>query len=244
MEVPTHEMDPRIARVHYGDYLKRCRAHREQRKHQLHERAAETGRELRSIQLEKTALEREDEELKVAYRELSRDHRIVLLPEAMRNAGVDSKSYLPQLAIAKADWEDVLFEGQQSRSRGRGRFAWGSRWATFSEVEYPGQQNQAVWLAPSTFPAETTDSAWRRRQREAGRAQVLRYPVRAPVPKIPPRLAPDDLSRYYILFEPRWEEVRPDPDPILLSRASETVFVVVATWDMTPLEAAAVGMRK
>jgi hypothetical protein len=67
--------------------------------------------------------------------------------------------------------------------------------------------------------------------------------VRALVPKIPPLLKPaGDLSDFFILWEAKWEAVAP-VDPILLRRVSESVFVVLAQWDLTPLERSVLETR-
>jgi hypothetical protein len=235
MNVQIHEMDPRIARIHYHDYLKRVRTSRERRREQIDQLAKEAGQAMRRTQIQKTRLEREDEELKIAYRELSREKRIVILPEALRKAGIDVLSGLPNLAIVKADAEWCYFHGNKYCSGRRSGFHSG-----FDSCKY--FDGTPLWFT-ELFPPETTNLAWRNQQRREGRTALKEYPVRAMVPKVPPRLAPDRLGGYWILFEPKWEDILPDPDPILLSRASETIFVVVAVWDMTPIESAALGLR-
>lgn len=53
MNVQVIQMDPRIARVHWADYRKSVRRHRAQRELVRIERAAECGKELRQIQIER-----------------------------------------------------------------------------------------------------------------------------------------------------------------------------------------------
>jgi hypothetical protein len=48
-------------------------------------------------------------------------------------------------------------------------------------------------------------------------------------------LRPDDLTHYHILWEAEWT-FRAPGDPILLSKINDTMYAVVAQWDLTPLE--------
>jgi hypothetical protein len=62
--------------------------------------------------------------------------------------------------------------------------------------------------------------------------------IMAVVPTIPPRFRPKgSLYRYYILWEADWKDV--PVDPILLKRVSKSLFVVLATWNLTAIERAA-----
>lgn len=64
------------------------------------------------------------------------------------------------------------------------------------------------------------------------------------IPEIPtglidPTVDPND---YLTFFEAHWTEPTPIPsDPALLKRVSGFIYEVVAVWDLTPLEAAALG---
>lgn len=64
------------------------------------------------------------------------------------------------------------------------------------------------------------------------------------IPEVPPDLIdpkvnPDD---YLVFFEAHWSEPTPVPaDPALLKRLSGFAYEVVAVWDLSPLEAAALG---
>ncbi len=60
--------------------------------------------------------------------------------------------------------------------------------------------------------------------------------MRAIVPIIPPSLKPKgSLKNYYILWEAEWEDV--PRDPILLRKIKGYVYVVLAAWNLTELEA-------
>jgi hypothetical protein len=61
------------------------------------------------------------------------------------------------------------------------------------------------------------------------------------VPSVPPQFRPTGaLSDYHILFEAEWQRV-PPVDPMLLKQighAESPLFVVLAAWDLSPLEQA------
>jgi hypothetical protein len=56
---------------------------------------------------------------------------------------------------------------------------------------------------------------------------------------LPPSIKPSEasLKHYHILWEAEWENA-PPVDPYLLRRISANLFVVIASWDLTPLERA------
>lgn len=73
--------------------------------------------------------------------------------------------------------------------------------------------------------------------------KFLRASGRAVVPSIPARFRPDgDLSQYHILWEPIWEPTPPG-DPILMKHLHGDFFVVLAQWDLTAIEKAALYAR-
>ena len=66
--------------------------------------------------------------------------------------------------------------------------------------------------------------------------------AKAVVPSIPPEHRPiGSLFRYYILWEASWEDV--PKDPALLRRIGPILFVVIAEWNLTPLEQAVLKGR-
>lgn len=70
-----------------------------------------------------------------------------------------------------------------------------------------------------------------------------RHPYEAVVPLIPPHLRPRTaLDKYHILWEAEWGRVIP-VDPMLLRRLSGDMWLVVAAWDLTPVERAAMAHR-
>jgi len=151
--------------------------------------------------------------LKNAYRELLRGRQVIDLIETMRQAGVDSLGR-PRLAIIRAD----------------ARLCW------FSTAQLRGKRSRYV-------PTFTMRSTWRPTMSESVQLPVGTFEgltqktLRAVVPTIPPSLLPaGDLARYHILWEAEWETV--PVDPMLLRYLGKNLYVVLAAWNLTPLERA------
>ncbi len=213
MNIETIKMDPRIARVHYNDYRKRCRSNRDARRKRIDEEHDSWGK---GHAAKLTRIEQEDQELLKAYGALCRGEQIVDVVSTVRKAGIDDKLRLPRLAICKADIEKVCFTtGERARTEP-------SPWRSAPR----GEEHSVV--PASAYPAEVTNDAWRTGQRLPTSATAL-------VPSVPTTLRPDDLSKYYILWEAEWSAAAP-VDPLLLSRVNRTMFAVVAQWDLTQLE--------
>lgn len=159
-----------------------------------------------------------DEVVMATYRELAKGRTVLDLHQTLRNAGTDSWGR-PHLAIARADKRKVQF---------------GYRYDTSRPVFY-----DSVGDGPS----------WSRRARKAMNSFTLPYDTFqrvngfrdcvALVPSIPPDLRPGKTQRrkYAILWEAEWEG--PPEDPMLLAPIKGKFYAVVATWDLTPLERAA-----
>lgn len=213
MNIDTVQMDPRIARIHYSDYMKKCRQHRLAREQQRKQRAAELGKEMRRIQVQKSRMELEDRELLKAYRALLKaGTRLINLPTVILAGGLTEKEKLPRLACVRADSKTCYFNASYPRFEAEGSAcAWREM-----RVELP------------RWPTDITDTEWRKRNQ---------YPLtaRALVPQVPPHLRPDNLKDYFILWEAEWQRIAP-VDPILLSRVNDHMYAIVAQWDLTDLE--------
>lgn len=225
MNVQTMQMDPRIAKIHYGDYHRKVLEHREERKKQIALRGREIGKEIKKIRIEKSRLEREDEELMRAYQAMADGNRILNLPHVLKAAGIQPKTHLPALAIARADWKSCFFQVD-----------YGQCWySSDSNIPWNVRMRKGKGFIPfaqSVFPSETTNTHWR-----TNTANLPRYPAKAMVPAIPAHLRPSNVDEMYILWDAVWE-TRPPIDPLLLKRVSDTIYVVLASWDLTPLEQA------
>lgn len=213
MNVETIQMDPRIARIHYSDYLKKVRAYREERvKH-----AAKLEAEAKKARIPKSQQEKEDTELLSAYRALSLGQRIINIHKVIWSAGFDQWKR-PNLAIARADWSEVHLKLEGTH----GSFQKDS-WAAGNAVRY------RVPYAPHgpefySVYDQRMKLGWDR--------------IKALVPAIPVNLRPaGDLSDYTILWEAEWTKLAP-ADPILLKQVkdSDKFFTILAQWDLTPLE--------
>jgi hypothetical protein len=164
---------------------------------------------------------REDEAILRGYREIARGHPIISLRDVV-HAGGEFSNRLPKIAIARAD------EPRISVSRAAdGAVRFGRR---LREYRPRGH----VKLPAGTLSRYTGAEAWRR------------FPVEgnAIVPIIPPELRPNaSLERYWVLFEAEWQAVAPR-DPALLRDLGGGLYAVLATWDLTELERAVLGMTR
>ena len=152
-------------------------------------------------------------DLKEIYKWISEGKKIIDIYDIFKESGT-CEDGLPKLAITKANHTQVLLTrggnfARPTRSK-RGRFTY----------------NITVSLPHDTFSnlKKMTDNK--------------RYI--ATVPIVPPKLLPkDDLKYYYILWEVEaWDEIELPEDPLLLKRLTKNIFVVLAQWNLSPLEQA------
>lgn len=224
MNIQPIEMDPKVARVHYREYRKKVREALDARKREVFERNALTGGEnVRRARVEISRMEKEDQELSKAYRAMSLGARIINVPSVLRSAGLNEQK-LPKLAIcpANAEWCWLDREGQE--------------WRFCRTESWRRKADDQVRVPLSTFSAELSDSAWRQRH------NLVQLPVRAMVPSIPVRLRPSSLDNYFILWDAVWEKA-PPVDPLLLRKVTDTLYSIVAQWDLTPIERAVLEGR-
>lgn len=114
----------------------------------------------------------------------------------------------PRLAIARCDWRTVFFVHLSS-------FGF-----SFAAKSWPHHNSHKISFPDSVFP-------------ETNKQRTLK----SVVPAIPPQFRPAaSLAGYHILWEPVWESV--PSDPILLKHLQGSLYVVLAQWDLTPLEQA------
>jgi hypothetical protein len=224
MNVPIIAMDQAAAKKAYRDYHRLVLEQRTQRRRELREKGRVLGKTIRMLKSERSRLEQEDEELMTAYKALAAGQRVLNLTQVMRAAGVQTGTHLPALAIARATWKDCFFRIENS---GTGYFN-NDNWLSWRERDRATSLN-TVRVSRGVFPAETTDESWRRQHKLIG------YPVKAIVPSVPAHLRPANLEKFFILWDAVWEPA-PPVDPLLLKRISRDMFVVLATWDLTPLE--------
>lgn len=217
MNLETLKMDKYDARDKAREYGTKVRNDRNSR----FTGEGETRRRVRSPD----ALDKEDAALHKAYCALARGETVLSLPMVMRRAGLDPTTMLPKLAIVRADAQHVGISIDSS-----------SVW--FVDNSNRWRRDSACGVPQNLFPAELADTQWRRNN-----GKLIPSNVRAVVPKIPPNLRPKHPTERYLMWEPKWERVPPDPDPFLLKHLGGGFFVVEAQWDMTPLELAVLEGR-
>ena len=163
---------------------------------------------------------RADAALMRGYKALSEGKRVLDLQKVMAAQGLRPDFY-PKLAVCRADATTCFLQMGIAGS------------ATFSAKRWSRGKNQCVAFPEDTFPR------FLRYGPNANRSERWNNDVETLVPLVPPQLRPPhDLSGYHILWEV--EEWRPVPsrDPMLLKSLGGSLYVVLATWDLTPLEMA------
>lgn len=162
---------------------------------------------------------RDDVSLYRALWQIKRGQKVIDLNRAIGMAARDSQGR-PKLAIARADWPHVYCDGSNEffQFSTRTSHSWGRKAAGEVRVPLSAFVSQQVPRDPSQIRC------------------------RAQVPLIPPSHRPDAaLDNYHILFEAEWGNV--SPDPMLLRYIDGPFYVVLATWDLTPLEQAVLRQR-
>ena len=168
-----------------------------------------------------------DWEIQRAYQLLAKGKLIIRALESVTRAGVNNEG-LPKLAIAVAAAKTCHL----NRMRDGG--------CTMSDDQWRRRKTRVFsWRIDSfKFPAESFPLRWDRK----GYASQSDH--KAQVPLIPIDVRPKrGLQNYHILWEAEW---RPEPprDPYLLRRIGKAdLWLVVAHWDLTEVERAALVTR-
>jgi len=109
MNIDIQTMDPEIARTHYLEYRRSVRQLRDKRRR-------EAVMEADRVHTKRTQIEREENDLRAAYRAMSLGQRVIVLPSALRKAGFNEQG-LPKLAVARAHWEWCEYDCHAGISR-------------------------------------------------------------------------------------------------------------------------------
>jgi hypothetical protein len=161
--------------------------------------------------------------MKYAYFALKEGRKIIDVYQAFEKAGLNEYGQ-PRLAIAPASFKSVHFAGHED---GHGSFSKGG-W------NYPTNSNSYVYLPEHTFRFPKDQNK---------RFETIQLTAKVPI--VPIKFLPAKLDGYFILWEvgkyDKWNVV--PKDPFLLKRISPNLFVVVAYWDLSPLERALVAGR-
>jgi len=157
-------------------------------------------------------------EMKSLYFHLKNGRKVIDIYEAFKNAGLNQFNQ-PKLAISRADKKEVFVE---LRPNGSCKFSdeiWKEKWS--------------VYLPEGTFTyPETLKFSY---------FNPLTYNTKVPI--VPPLFLPrSHLRNYHILFEvENWKSVT--KDPILIKRITRNLFVILAFWNLSPLEKALIKGR-
>lgn len=173
-----------------------------------------------------------DDEIRKAYKAISQGKVVIQALESIKRAGLNEQG-LPKLAIARAVEPACILRTNVDGSctmagatwaRGRGR--------ADDRVEFP--------KGSFRFPVLTRQ----RGPQSAPRTERYTMHGRAAMPLIPIHLRPKQaIQTYHVLWEAEWTPV-PPVDPYLLRRIGQAdLWLVVAAWDLTPVERAALATR-
>lgn len=166
------------------------------------------------------------QDLRKAYNQLRKGLQIIDINKVIL-AGGRHENYCPKLAIAQARTKNVNClvhqGGDVSFINPKDSWGWSVRKATDVVISKCFPE-----IPQNAFPNQYTHE----------------IKVSAPVPMIPAKLLPPYLgSDFYILWEvEEWKKV-PPVDPYLLRRITSNFFVVLAGWNLTELERAAMARR-
>lgn len=224
MDVNTITMDTRFAAIEYKEYRKKVREHRQQRLAAARMTMADGATKLRLGWRTKSLIEKEDETLMHSYRVMAQGQRILNIESVFRASG-RNKQQLPNLAIGRADWKEAFLLWRSDK------FQFSSeRHGAWYDGRLQGYRDGTVDLPLSALGAEVQNQEWRK----SNGHQLL--PVKAIVPSVPVHLRPSgDLKAYHILWEADWKPA-PPVDPLLLKHVHGPIYVVLAQWDLTPIE--------
>jgi hypothetical protein len=163
-----------------------------------------------------------DREIQKAYRLISQGRVVIQAFASIVAAGLNEQR-LPKLAISRATDKECNLS---TRSDG---------WARFASEHYLkwNESRRKIEFPEGSFPGiytPTRETGWRS--------------YSALVPLVPIHLRPKTaLDEYHILFEAEWRRVVPR-DPMLLRRIGNAdLWLVVAAWDLTDVEVAALSTR-
>lgn len=164
-----------------------------------------------------------DHEVRRAYQLIAQGRMIIKALESIKTAGLNEQK-LPNLAIARADAAHCRFAGRRD---GGGVF-------------FDVQPSALAWQRASNAFSRHFDFA----DGSFPGVQHDRFHYEAIVPGIPIDKRPKrGIANYHILWEAEWSRKVP-VDPMLLRRIGRgDMWLVVAAWDLTEVERAALSAR-
>jgi len=164
-----------------------------------------------------------DGELMRGYKALADGSALIRLTTTIAAGGVDELGR-PRLAFGRADERAIGFRRDRQGGLTFSPETRGNVRAADRRIDLP-RGTLPEW------PAGSPDDWW---------GWV------ADMPLVPPRFRPEgSLSRFHVLWEAVWRRARTRAaiDPALLRHIGGDLYVVLATWDLTPLEQAVLERR-
>lgn len=154
--------------------------------------------------------------LREAYLAVAEGKQVINLTETFRKAGQD-REHRPKLAIGRANWRGVKLT-----RTGLGALTF-QRVSNVDNLEYRFPNDTLGFYREGTIEAT------------------------AIIPTIPPKLRQEPTEDFAVLWEPLWvNQTAPKEkiDPLLLRPLglSTPLYVVIAAWDLSPIEAAVLSM--
>jgi hypothetical protein len=171
-----------------------------------------------------------DAEIRAAYQALARGRLVIKALESIKTAGVKTEGLdigFPKLALVRADAPtckvQMSHDGSATMHAGDIQLRYGWRRST-GVIE----SKNVFHFDRATFPPPKNG----------------RWQGEAVTPLVPLTMRPRrGLANYHILFEAEWSRI-PPVDPFLLRRIGRAdLWVVVAMWDLTPVERAVLSTR-
>lgn len=171
-----------------------------------------------------------DWEIQRAYTLLSKGKVIIRALESIKQAGLN-REFLPKLALAPATVGKCFLTRY---SDGQCLMSPYGHWHSGRKHNLAFKENTFVFPRES-FPMNNWGNPPRRAERSEHEATV---------PIIPIHLRPKrGLQNYHVLWEAEWNRL-PPRDPYLLRRIGKAdLWLVVAHWDLTEVERAALATR-
>lgn len=175
-------------------------------------------------------------DLKKVYNQIKSGRKLIDLIKVFQVGGL--KDYLPALAIAKAKSKQVWCTYWES---GQVNFVNGTNGSWSAQGRAPLKEDVVL---KNCLPIFSSQTLYEKGVIKKDRIPWNRIELTAPVPLIPPKLLPANITDdYYVLWEvDEWKMIAPT-DPWLLRKITETLFVVVAGWNLTKLEKAVMNGR-
>ncbi len=162
-----------------------------------------------------------DEEIRRAYQLIAQGRMVIRALESMKAAGLDAKGW-PKLAICRADIKRCHLA------------LWRDGSATMSDERWARIRSKTISFPTGTFAGVP---AFAEKWQSTHEAEAI-------VPLVPVHLrSKRGLENYHILWEAEWTRIVPR-DPMLLRRIGKgDMWLVVAAWDLTEVERAALATR-